>query len=128
MPLPLRIRHTGERYRAAGRHRSQQRASVHYPVGDVVLQVRQVLESLLGVLDVRHSSPSSRPSRSRASAADTVSPRSRCSRLDGNISLADAYAVALARGRNATLIAGGDDDFDALPVDVDVERFRDHGV
>jgi len=22
---------------------------------------------------------------------------------------------------------GGDDDFDALPVDVDVERFRDHG-
>jgi hypothetical protein len=22
----------------------------------------------------------------------------------------------------------GDDDFDTLPVDVDVERFRDHGV
>ena len=36
--------------------------------------------------------------------------------------------MALAHGRDATLIAGGDDDFDALPVDVDIERFRDHGV
>ena len=49
-------------------------------------------------------------------------------KADGNISLADAYAVALAHGRDATLIAGGDGDFDELPVDVDVERFRDHGV
>ena len=49
-------------------------------------------------------------------------------KADGNISLADAYAVALAHGRDATVIAGGDDDFDALPVDVDVERFRDHSV
>ena len=48
-------------------------------------------------------------------------------KADGNISLADAYAVALAHGRDATLIAGGDDDFDALPVDVNVERFRNHG-
>ena len=49
-------------------------------------------------------------------------------KADGNISLADAYAVALAHGRDATLIAGGDDDFDALPVDIDIERFRDHSV
>jgi predicted nucleic acid-binding protein len=49
-------------------------------------------------------------------------------KADGDISLADASAVALAHGRDATLIAGGDDDFDALPVDVDVERSRDHGV
>lgn len=43
----------------------------------------------------------------------------------GNISLADAAAVALADTKSATLIAGGDDD---LPVDIDVERVRDHGV
>ena len=49
-------------------------------------------------------------------------------KADGNISLADAYAVALAHDRDATLIAGGDDDFDTLPVDIDVERFRRHGV
>jgi predicted nucleic acid-binding protein len=49
-------------------------------------------------------------------------------KADGTISLADAYGVALAHDRDATLVAGGDDDFDALPVDVDVERFRDHGV
>ena len=49
-------------------------------------------------------------------------------KADGNISLADAYAVALAHCRDATLIAGGDGDFDALPVDIDVERFRDYGV
>lgn len=49
-------------------------------------------------------------------------------KADGDVSLADAYGVALAHDRDATLVAGGDDDFDALPVDVDVERFRDHGV
>lgn len=49
-------------------------------------------------------------------------------KADGMISLADAYAVALAHERGATLVAGADDDFDALPVDVEVERFRDHGV
>ena len=49
-------------------------------------------------------------------------------KADGMISLADASAVALAHERGATLVAGADDDFDALPVDVEVERFRDHGV
>ncbi|GAA0725450.1 putative nucleic acid-binding protein [Halorubrum trapanicum] len=46
----------------------------------------------------------------------------------GSISLADAYAVALASERDATLVAGADDDFDELPVEVDVRRFRDRGV
>lgn len=49
-------------------------------------------------------------------------------KADGHCSLADACAVALACDRDATLVAGGDDDFDSLPVDVDVERFRDCGV
>lgn len=49
-------------------------------------------------------------------------------KADGNISLADAYAVALAHDRDATLVAGGDTDFDSLPVDVDVTQFRDHGI
>ena len=49
-------------------------------------------------------------------------------KADGNISLADAYAVALAHDRDATLIAGGDNDFDALQVDVDIARFRDQVV
>jgi len=49
-------------------------------------------------------------------------------KADGHISLADAFAVALAHDRDATLIAGGDDDFDALPVDVDIARFRDQAV
>jgi len=49
-------------------------------------------------------------------------------KANGNVSLADAYAVALAYDRDATLVVGGDDDFDDLPVTVDVSRFRDHGV
>jgi predicted nucleic acid-binding protein len=49
-------------------------------------------------------------------------------KADGSISLADACGVALAHARDGTLVAGGDGDFDALPVDVDVERFRNHGV
>lgn len=49
-------------------------------------------------------------------------------KADGNISLADAYSVALAHERDGTLVAGGDDDFDELPVAVEVERFRDQGV
>ena len=49
-------------------------------------------------------------------------------KADGHVSLADAHAVALAHGNDATLVAGADDDFDALPVDVDVVRFRDEGV
>lgn len=46
----------------------------------------------------------------------------------GNVSLADAHAVALAHDREATLVVGGDDDFETLPVAVDVERFRDHAA
>jgi len=49
-------------------------------------------------------------------------------KADGSISLADACGVALAHERDAVLVAGGDDDFDALPVDVAVERFRDGGA
>lgn len=41
-----------------------------------------------------------------------------------SISLADASAVALADERDATLLAGADDDFDDLPLDVPVERIR----
>ena len=46
-------------------------------------------------------------------------------KADGQISLADAHAVALAAEYDATLIVGADDDFDHLPVDVDVVRFRE---
>lgn len=49
-------------------------------------------------------------------------------KADGNISLADAYPVALAHQRGATLVVGADNDFDALPVDVDLCRFREHSV
>lgn len=46
----------------------------------------------------------------------------------GHISLADARAVALAHDRDAALVVGADDDFANLPVDVELLRFRDHGV
>lgn len=49
-------------------------------------------------------------------------------KADGHISLADAHAVALAAETDGTLIVGGDDDFDSLPLDVDVVRFRDGSV
>lgn len=49
-------------------------------------------------------------------------------KADGRISLADAYAVALAVEQDATLVAGADDDFDELPIDVDLRRFRNDGV
>ena len=49
-------------------------------------------------------------------------------KADGNISLADAYAVALAYEREATLVAGADDDFDNLSLDIDLRRFREDGV
>jgi predicted nucleic acid-binding protein len=49
-------------------------------------------------------------------------------KADGSISLADAYAVALAHERDAALVAGADDDFDDLPVDIDLLRFREEGV
>jgi predicted nucleic acid-binding protein len=49
-------------------------------------------------------------------------------KADGGLSLADAHAVALAHDRDATLVAGGDSEFDSLPVEIDVHRFRPHGV
>lgn len=49
-------------------------------------------------------------------------------KADGSISLADAYAVGLAHEREATLVAGADDDFADLPVEIDVHRFRDHSA
>jgi predicted nucleic acid-binding protein len=49
-------------------------------------------------------------------------------KADGSISLADAYAVALAYEREATLVAGADDDFDDLSLDIELRRFREDGV
>lgn len=46
-------------------------------------------------------------------------------KADGGLSLADAYAVALAVEQEATLLVGADEDFDALPVEVEIERIRD---
>ena len=43
----------------------------------------------------------------------------------GGLSLGDAYAVAHAVGCDGTLVVGADDDFDDLPVDIDIHRFRD---
>ncbi|WP_226042976.1 PIN domain-containing protein [Natrinema sp. DC36] len=49
-------------------------------------------------------------------------------KADGHISFADAHGVALAYETDSTLIAGADDDFKTLPIDVDVVRFRENGV
>jgi len=49
-------------------------------------------------------------------------------KADGDISLADAAAVALASDRDATMVVGADDDFDSLPVAVDIEWFRTDSV
>ncbi|RQG88084.1 PIN domain-containing protein [Natrarchaeobius halalkaliphilus] len=49
-------------------------------------------------------------------------------KADGHISFADAHGVALAHKRDTTLIAGADDDFETLPIDVDVVRFREDVV
>ena len=49
-------------------------------------------------------------------------------KADGGLSLADAFAVALAVERDATLVVGADDDFAALPVTVDVRQFREEGM
>jgi predicted nucleic acid-binding protein len=49
-------------------------------------------------------------------------------KADGDISLADAYAVGLAHEYEATLVAGADDDFAELPVEIDLHRFREHSV
>lgn len=46
----------------------------------------------------------------------------------GGLSLADAFAVALALDHDATLLVGADEDFDDLPVDVEIQRIRDEGV
>lgn len=45
-------------------------------------------------------------------------------KAQGGLSLGDSFAVALALARDETLVAGGDGDFDDLPVDVPVERVR----
>ncbi|MCW8173426.1 PIN domain-containing protein [Natrialba swarupiae] len=49
-------------------------------------------------------------------------------KADGHISFADAHGVTLAHESDATLITGADDDFETLPVDVDVVRFRENSV
>jgi len=49
-------------------------------------------------------------------------------KADGHISFADAHGVALAYEQDATLIAGADDDFETLPLDVALVRFREDGV
>ena len=46
----------------------------------------------------------------------------------GDVALGDAHAIALAVDRDATLFVGADDDFDNLPVEAAVERFREHGI
>ncbi len=43
----------------------------------------------------------------------------------GGISLGDAYAVALAFEREATLVVGSDPEFDDLPVAVKLDRVRE---
>ncbi|WP_228842273.1 PIN domain-containing protein [Halococcus agarilyticus] len=45
-------------------------------------------------------------------------------RANGDVSLADTNAVALAADRHATLVVGADDGFEDLPLDVDPSRFR----
>lgn len=45
-------------------------------------------------------------------------------KLDGGIALGDAFAVALAAERDATLLVGADDDFEEIGIPVDVERVR----
>lgn len=47
---------------------------------------------------------------------------------DGDISLGDAYAAALAADRDATLVVGADDDFEELPIELDLLRFRESAV
>ncbi|WP_256289638.1 type II toxin-antitoxin system VapC family toxin [Halobellus inordinatus] len=49
-------------------------------------------------------------------------------KADGHISLADAHTVTLAHEQNATLVVGADDDFDNLPVTVDLLQFRNDSV
>lgn len=44
----------------------------------------------------------------------------------GRISLADAYTVSLTYEQEATLVAGADDDFTTLPIDIPILRFREN--
>lgn len=46
----------------------------------------------------------------------------------GGVSLGDAHAVAVASEQKATLVVGADGDFADLPVDVEIQRIRDHAV
>lgn len=46
----------------------------------------------------------------------------------GGLSLGDAFAVAHAAALDATLVIGADEDFDDLPVEVELLRFRDEPV
>ena len=46
-------------------------------------------------------------------------------KASGGLSPGDAFAVGCALARDATLVVEADDDFDDLPVDVDLHRFRD---
>ena len=49
-------------------------------------------------------------------------------KADGDISLADANAVALAADRHATLVVGPDDDFENPHIDFDPCQFRSDPV
>ncbi|USZ66865.1 PIN domain-containing protein [Halorussus salilacus] len=45
-------------------------------------------------------------------------------KMQGGIALGDAFAVALAAERGATLLVGADDDFEDVPVSVEIEGIR----
>jgi predicted nucleic acid-binding protein len=49
-------------------------------------------------------------------------------KADGSISLADAYAVALADDRDTILVAGADNKFENLPLPTDLFPLREDGV
>lgn len=80
---------------------------VHYTVSHVRFQLFQVSQSLFCILDRRHSSLLLSPNRSRASAADTVSPRSRWVRLFWSSSsiLSDKVAGGFNQSRSASRMA-----------------------
>lgn len=47
--------------------------------------------------------------------------------VDHDPALGDAYALGTAAATDATLLIGGDSDYDGI-TEVKIERFRDHGV
>lgn len=59
--------------------------------------------------------------------AETVWERASEYVIDHNPALGDAYALATAEAVTATLLVGGDDDYDDVTT-ADIERFRTHGV